>query len=195
MLDVRSCLINQENLYKINKKSIKEHYNIRKLIDNQNLTQSDVIRFGYVFENFLKNCIRNSGNKVFDINFLDVFNTGTNTLKGKKNLDIFFRIGKNNIYYFESKTNVNLDSEKTKLTNHKIEQIENYISHEKKILNGEITLICGTITCWWEYEKGMTNPRTKSLYYMKDFFELLNVNITKEEYYKIMSDFGKELNI
>ena len=49
---IESALINDQNIIKMKLKDI-DAYNIKKLLDNPNLTQSQSIKFGKVFETFL----------------------------------------------------------------------------------------------------------------------------------------------
>ena len=93
----------------------------------------------------------------------------------------------NTIFYFESKLNLNLDSEKSKATDDKISDITEYLIQENK----ENDVFSGLITCWWEKEEGMSITTKTNLLFMKDFLQILDIKTTKEEYYNLMSDFGK----
>jgi hypothetical protein len=168
--------------------SVKENtdFNVKKLLNNNKLDQSQSIRFGKIFENFIKSLIKSKGYKLINEELIDVYGTGSKTNKGKKDLDICF-IKDDNIFYFESKLNLNLDSEKSKATDDKISEITDYLITENK----DVSVFSGLITCWWEKEEGMSITTKTNLLFMKDFLELLDIKSTKEEYYNMMSDFGK----
>lgn len=54
-----------------------------------------------------------SGASVSDVQFLDIFSIGETSNRGKKDADIVFTISED-MYYFEVKTNLNLNSENPK---------------------------------------------------------------------------------
>lgn len=182
---MREFLINNENVISM---SVKENmdFNVKKLLNNNKLDQSQCIRFGKIFENFIKNLIKSKGYELINEELVDVYETGSKTKKGKKDLDICF-IKDNIIFYFESKLNLNLDSEKSKATDDKIYSITKYLIQE----NNQNSIFSGLITCWYEKEEGMLITTKTNLLFMKDFFEILDIKTTKEEYYNMMSDFGK----
>jgi hypothetical protein len=182
---MRDFLINEDNVKLM---GVKENidFNVKRLLNNNKLDQSQSIRFGKIFENFIKSLIKSKGYKLINEELIDVYGTGSKTNKGKKDLDICF-IKDDNIFYFESKLNLNLDSEKSKATDDKISEITDYLITENK----DISVFSGLITCWWEKEEGMSITTKTNLLFMKDFLELLDIKSTKEEYYTMMSDFGK----
>lgn len=182
---MREILIKKEN---IDLMCVKENtdFNVKRLLNNNKLDQSQSIRFGKIFENFIKDLIRSKGHELINEELIDVYGTGSKTKKGKKDLDICF-IKENTIFYFESKLNLNLDSEKSKATDDKISGITEYLILENK----KKDIFSGLITCWWEKEEGMSITTKTNLLFMKDFLEILGIKTTKEEYYTLMSDFGK----
>lgn len=195
---MKEFLINNENVELM---SVKENtdFNVKRLLNNNKLDQSQSIRFGKIFEKFIKDLIKSKGYELINEELVDVYGTGSKTNKGKKDLDICFKIGsspiatrwislkENTIFYFESKLNLNLDSEKSKATDDKITNIKEYLIQENK----ENDVFSGLITCWWEKEEGMSITTKTNLLFMKDFLEILDIETTKEDYYNLMSDFGK----
>jgi len=181
---MRYLLINDENIKLM---SVKENtdFNVKKLLNNDILNQSQSIRFGKIFQKFIKGLITSKGYELINENLLDIYETGGTTKKGKKDLDICF-IKENTIFYFESKLNLNLDSEKSKATDNKILDITNYLIDKNKDLN----VFSGIITCWWEKEEGLSITTKTNLIFFKDFLEILSIESTKEEYYNLMSEFG-----
>lgn len=181
---MRKLLINSSNIELM---SIKENtdFNVKKLLANNRLDQSQCIRFGKIFENFLKQLIKSKEYTLINEDLVDVYSTGSKTSKGKKDLDICF-IKDDIIYYFESKLNLNLDSEKSKATDKKITEITDYLKEQ----NSEKSIFSALITCWWEKEEGMYITTKTNLLFMRDFFEILDIEVTKEEYYKLMAEFG-----
>lgn len=185
---IREILINDKN---INLMSVRENldFNVKKILNNNYLSQSQSIRFGKIFENFLKNIIKENGYTLINEELVDIHKKGLNRNKDKKDLDICF-IKDDTIFYFESKINLNLDSEKSKVTDKKISEINEYLVNENKKMNVNSSLI----TCWWEKEEGMSVKTNTNLLYMRDFFKLLEIeNITSYDYYDMMSDFGNSI--
>lgn len=170
---MREFLINNEN---VDLMSVKENtdFNVKRLLNNNKLDQSQSIRFGKIFEKFIKDLIKSKGYELINEELVDVYGTGSKTNKGKKDLDICF-VKENTIFYFESKLNLKLDSE------------TEYLIQENK----ENDVFSGLITCWWEKEEGMSITTKTNLLFMKDFLEILDIKTTKEDYYNLMSDFGK----
>jgi hypothetical protein len=181
---MREFLINDEN---VDLMKVKENsdFNVKRLLNNDKLDQSQSIRFGKLFESFIKKLIKSKGYTLINEGLLDIDKIGLKGNKGKKDLDICF-IKDGNIFYFESKLNLNLDSEKSKVTDDKISKITDYLISENK----DMTVFSGLITCWWEKEEGMSITTKTNLLFMKDFLELLGINETKDSYYNMMSDFG-----
>lgn len=182
---MRNLLINDENVKSMGVKENSD-FNVKRLLNNNKLTQSQSIKFGKIFEKFLKDLIKSEGYKLIHEEYVDVYGTGTTTNKNKKDLDICFIKG-DTIFYFESKLNLNLDSEKLKATDNKILQITEYLKKENK----EMKVFSGLVTSWFEREEGMSITTKTNLLFMKDFLEILNIETTKEEYYGLMSDFGQ----
>jgi hypothetical protein len=182
---MRDFLINKDNIKLMSTKDNTD-FNVKRLLNNNKLDQSQSIRFGKIFENFIKSLIKSKGYELINEQLVDVYGTGSKTNKGKKDLDICF-IKDDNIFYFESKLNLNLDSEKSKATDDKISEITDYLITENK----GVSVFSGLITCWWEKEEGMSITTKTNLLFMKDFLELLDIKCIKEEYYDMMSDFGK----
>jgi hypothetical protein len=186
--DIKDLLINEKNISLLDKKE-NTSFNIKKLLKTD-VDQSQSIRFGNLFQNWIKDVIRLSGGEIIDIQFIDVYETGnTKTNKGLKDMDILFSLN-NKMFYYEAKTNLDLDSEKCKETDRKINDISNHLI--KNYNNKEIH--SGVLSCWYEKEVGLSVKVKTNVVYIKDLFEILNINCTKEEYYQIMEEFGNEVN-
>lgn len=107
-------------------------------------TQSFLIRCGFVYERFWNNIISNTPNTE---NLIEVDNTiampGTTTYKRKKTkkrqLDHLFRIH-NDLYYRESKCNLNFDSEKGPASEAKIKDIKGLLSKKYNIPANNISV-------------------------------------------------------
>lgn len=177
-------LINQSNIDIMSVKN-SDDFNVKRLLNNPNLTQSQSICFGTVFENFVKNLITNKGLSLREEKLVDVRLTGTTTNKGKKDIDISF-VKDGVVYYFECKLNLDLDSEKSKATDDKVGLIREFIQSE----NPDRNVKSGVLTGWYEMEKGLPNKLKSQVFFMKDLFSILGYEITKEEYYQMMSEFG-----
>lgn len=171
------------------RKKKKDDFNLAKFL-GVNIDQSQSIRFGKHFEEIVKNTIKASPNtKLEKDNLFYLFKNddkNSKSNKGKKDVDIFFQKD-DKYYYFELKTNMNLDSEKSKATDEKIKNVTNFFQNKynKKIISG-------CLTCWYENEKGLVNKLKSDIYYMKDLFKLLGEDIpTKEEYYNAFKTLGQ----
>jgi hypothetical protein len=184
---MRDFLINEKNISLMKLKDNKD-FNVKRLLKNPNLSQSQSICFGTVFENFIRDLIKSKEHSIRQEKLVDINFTGTKTNKGKKDIDICFIIYPN-MYYFESKLNLDLDSEKSKATDDKVSDIHNFLVNENKGIN----IISGVLTGWYENERGLPNKLKSKVFFMKDFFEILDIQTTKEEYYSLLEEFGRML--
>jgi len=173
---LKKCLLTEDNVG-VMKSKPQTHKNISTLL-GVNLTQSQKIRFGKsVFEPFVKNIITSVGGNVCDVHMI-VMPNGK-----KKDVDLFFEYD-GTFYYFEIKCNLNLDSEKSKVTDQKIIEITNKLSEKYD------NIVSGCLTCWFDSENVVNKLKTK-IYHMKDFFDIFNLDIEKDEYYDTFKEFGK----
>lgn len=184
-LDIKSLLITEKNLSYLKEKD-DNSFNIKKLL-GVNLTQSQAIRFGNMFQNFIKDVITSAGGEVVNQQFADIYGTGTKSNKGKKDVDIWFKYD-NKIYYFEVKTNLDLDSEKSKATDSKVDAISSWMKSNYK----DCDVVSGVLSCWYTKETGLP-VKVKNVFYMGDLFKILDIRLSSDEYYSIMKDFGKEI--
>ena len=182
---MNNLLINDEHIKSMSEKK-NDDFNVKKLLNNFELTQSQSIRFGKVFESFVKNLVKSKNLKLINEELVDVFNTGSKTNKGKKDIDICF-IKDDTIFYFECKINLKLDSEKSKVTDDKVCNITNFLINENK----SSKVFSGILTGWYERENGMPTHLKTNVVFMSELFSILGIETTKEEYYKLMNDFGK----
>lgn len=185
-IDIKSIVINEKNISCLQDKS-DESFNIKKLL-GVNLTQSQSIKFGNTFQNIIKDIATSVGAEVLTQQFADVYGVGdTKSNKGQKDVDIWFKLN-NKMYYFEAKTNLDLDSEKSKATDSKVEAISSWM----KTNYPEYEVVSGVLSCWYTKETGLP-VKVKNVVYMEDFFKLLDIEFSKEEYYNLMKEFGKSL--
>lgn len=184
---IHKSIITVDNINSMKRKEPSK-YGVKWLLSNELLDQSQCIRFGKVFETFIKNMITHTGYVQIEHNLIDLYNTGSKTKKGKKELDICFIKG-NDIYYFECKCNLQLDSEKSKETDKKVSNISKYLKSKYKDMN----VYSGLLTGLYEIEKDLIISTKTNLLFIKDLFKILGITCTKEEYYDIMKQFGKEL--
>lgn len=182
----RNYLINENNISKMNIE-INDDYNVKRLLKNNNIGQSQSIKFGNIFQDFIKKIIVDAGGILINIHYADVNNTGNKSNKGKKDMDVLF-IFNGKIYYFECKVNLNLDTEKIVATDEKIEKITNWL----KIQYTE-EIISGALTCWFEREKKMPIKLNSNVFFMKDLISILCIDCNSDEYYSLMEEFGKIL--
>jgi hypothetical protein len=183
----KKILLTEENIDYLKDEKI-ESWNIKKLLGIK-LSQSQSIKFGFVFQYLVKKLIISAGGVIIDKKFIDIYNTGNSGKKNKglKDVDILFSMN-NIIYYFEMKTNLNLDSEKSKSTDIKVADITNWV-----IANYPDNIVkAGVLSCWFKKEPNL-EVKVKNVFYMEDLFGSLNIDITREEYYSVMAEYGKSI--
>jgi len=183
----KKILLTEENIDYLKDGEI-ESWNIKKLLGIK-LSQSQSIKFGFVFQDLVKKLIISAGGVIIDKKFIDIYNTGNSGKKNKglKDVDILFSMN-NIIYYFEMKTNLNLDSEKSKSTDIKVADITNWV-----IANYPDNIVkAGVLSCWFKKEPNL-EVKVKNVFYMEDLFGSLNISITREEYYSVMAEYGKSI--
>lgn len=190
---ISNIFITTENINYLNKKQKrKTNYNIKKLLNNYNLTQSQQIYFGIQFEKNIIKILKELGYKtLYDENLVQLFNNDKKKIKnkGKKDIDLCFVIN-NTIYYFEVKTNLYLDTEKAYVSDKKMRLLSDYISDEYPNYN----LVVGCLTAWYEYEKDMTIRPHYKIFFMNEFFNIIGLNnITKQEYETMLHKIGENI--
>jgi hypothetical protein len=101
------------------------------------------------------------------------------------------------IEYLEQKTNMDLDTEKYKVTITKIQEVQRVLSENKSIRVHAALLVTST---WEEMDvprlKGkIQKARSKgvNVEFMKDYFLRLGVIVSKDQFYQTMSELGKIL--
>lgn len=185
-IDIKSILINEKNINLL-KKNENTSWNVKRLL-NTDLDQSQSIRFGNMFQDFIKSVIVAAGGEVLSQQFADVYETGNkDTNKGLKDVDIWFKFN-SKMYYFEAKTNLDLDSEKSKATDNKVEDVTNWM--KKNYSDAEV--VSGVLSCWFKKETGLP-VKVKNVFFMGDLFNILDIEMTSDDYYKIMKELGRSL--
>ena len=183
-IDLKSLLITEKNIDLL-KKNDQLAWNIKRLLD-VDIDQSQSIRFGNMFQNFIKSVVIEAGGNVLTQQFADIYGVGeTKSNKGQNDVDSWFNYG-DKMYYFEAKTNLDLDSEKSKATDQKVSAISDWM----KITYPDCEVVFGILSCWFTKEPGLP-VKVKNVFFMQDLFNLLDIKISAEEYYQIMKDFGK----
>ena len=156
------------------------------------LSQNSIcVKLGKFGEDFTKEIIKETEN--FELLPCGIKKFVDNT---KKDIDLFFKyIKKKIIYYYELKSNINLDSEKLPATVNKCEEIKKHLKNEYK----DYKIVYGILN-WMEYDKKNLNKKKKNLvkkytnkniviYYFSDFMNQLNIKtFTKKHYDKIFKN-------
>lgn len=187
MKSIKELLINEKNIKLLEKKE-NTSFNVKKLL-GVDVDQSQSIRFGNLFQDFIKDIVKSVGGDVIEVQFIDVYETGnTKSNKGLKDMDIWFNFN-NKMYYFEAKTNLDLDSEKSKATDSKIADITKSLIDN----NNGIEVVAGVLSCWYEKEVGLSVKVKTNVFYINDILNILGIDYTKEEYYNLMKEFGNKL--
>lgn len=112
---------------------------------------------------------------------------------GKHQVDVLFKFH-NTIYYFESKNNLNLDTEKTIRSNEKIKNIKKYLTKEFS----SYRVVCKYLNMWIYgsnnliFKSGRMNK--KDIYGYSDFFNIFGVKVTKNEFSKLQKRVKKQIH-
>lgn len=163
----------------------KDSSSLSSLID-RSLSQSDCIKLGSALENVVRDIIL-----VFSI--LDLQDIKSKNKKGSKEKDHLFCDEQNKmIYYAELKSNLNLDTEKSKSTYEKCL----IIVEELKQKYPDYTIKWGLVGCrYFEFQeipntiKYKYNAIKDNLFGMNEYLDLLNVDIrfTLSSYRKFLN--------
>jgi len=110
----------------------------------------------------------------------------TNVSKGNKDVDVLFRKG-NVIYYREVKCNLSLDSEKSKVTAQKVQNI----SSRLKILFPDCEINFAILNMDWDGKK--TNMHDVRIEYAGEFINRLGIeDMSKQNYLNIGQQLGRD---
>ena len=190
--NLHDILITQKNLSSIKENKQKVNYNASLLLGKQ-LSQSQSIRVGNVFQNYVEDIVKATDAIVDKEKYHDIYGITSSQKdnkiknKNKKDLDILFSLN-DILYYFECKTNLNLDSEKSKATDNKITDIVAYLKSKNP---GYKNIIGGICSIW--YQEVERCALKSKIYYMKDIFDIVNMDISESEYYNAWRSFGDKL--
>lgn len=126
MEDIISNTVNNNHYLNLKRKSTLDKDNgslldLLKETEYNNLNQSQNIKLGIALEKVINDLIFNVG-KYENINKYE--NIKVKNEKGKKEKDIIYLVNGNNIIYTEIKSNINLDTEKSKETINKVLSIK-----------------------------------------------------------------------
>jgi len=112
---------------------------------------------------------------------------------GSHQVDVIFE-SNNIIYYFESKNNMKLDTEKSIKSKDKLIYIRKFLKQKYK----SKIIICKFLNMWTYNSDNMNyikSPINKSdVYGYVDFFNIFDINVSKREYNKLLSSIKKILN-
>lgn len=166
----------KKNIIKAPKKK-KEDGSFAELLFKSISFQSINIKIGYVIERSLKKFISCIEGVVID---------SVSMILGSQ-VDILFDYNGTK-YYFESKNNLNIDTEKTTATKNKVEKIKDFLLKENdnvvaKILNNRYSSN--------ETAKFYKYPITKDdIYGYSQFFNIFGIEVTKEDWEDFFLEVG-----
>lgn len=104
---------------------------------------------------------------------------------GPHQIDVLFEY-KNTVYYFESKNNMQLDTEKSLKSIEKIRSINKYL---RRTYRGK-RIICKFINMWEYSSDNMTylkrTIRKKDIYGYSDFFRIFKIDVSKREFQNLI---------
>jgi len=169
----------------------KDIHSLSYLI-NYNLSQSDCIKIGIGLENVLRDLILCLAQELIDIK--------PKNKKGSKEKDhLFLNINNKNIYYAELKSNLNLDTEKTKSTYIKCLEIKKDLQKEYNNMNITMLLVSTrhyTTSIIPQSIISKYEPIKDNLIGINEYFKLLSVPIkfdNEKEYIYILNLLAKSM--
>lgn len=142
------------------------------------------VKLGFFGEKFIK--------KLLELNNIEILEHKLQKINNEKiDIDLLFKYN-NIIYYFELKSNLNLDSEKIKATICKCKKIEYFL--QKKYPENNIKT--GILN--WSIYNNIHNSKSKifiknnlNIYYFKNFLDIINFNWEEKDFYNYFLDLGK----
>lgn len=153
------------------------------------LIQSCSITFGKALENAGNNYVKQLGKKTFNGNFLGSDNDGIILIK-------------NIIYNIESKGNGELDNEKSEAVRKRLIEKEKKVKAAKNAnlrYKNENIQVISKLIIWTKPTSKEAKKITKSflfkeenLWGFKDFFKMVNEDVTEKEYYDLLQNIWKE---
>ena len=165
------------------------------------LTQSKRIQLGYRLENALNRAINDHPETVslkgrgtslwmqLVTNKMSTRGTG----KGKKDMDCCFTlINKDGyVYYFEIKTNLNLDTEKSKATIEKVKKITTCLEESESYPRG---VFSSHLSPFWDNTDVVISSTMKhaDIMFFGQFCELMGWTITRADWIDMLQDVGKK---
>lgn len=158
------------NKLKNNKKNVCDKNSLCYLID-KNLTQSQKIKLGLCIEHILSDII---------IHHSNLINIKQKNIKGQREKDhLFFDKINNIIYYAEIKSNINLDTEKSKMTYNKCIDIINELKDKYKNTKIKWCIVCTRYINFTDIPKFLIKKydNINNICGVNDYFKLLNINI------------------
>lgn len=190
-VSLENLLITKENIERLKPKPEKD-YNVKLLLGVDNLSQSQCIRAGTTFQELIEKIANSQGAKVHEEKFFDIYNRNTDSkikTKGKKDVDVLFTF-RNILYYFECKMNLNLDSEKAKATDKKIDDIYDFLEKKKSDFGCQ-QVVAGVCNVWYEANRSVVLKN--KVFYMKDIFNIFGLNWTEKRYYDAWNELGEKI--
>mgnify|MGYP003117526849 CR=1 FL=1 len=172
---------------------------LAKLFDLPNLSQGSRIKLGNRFEltinRYLKNFKKVTSFK--DDSSSLWMNTKTNEVisdgagKGMKDIDILFTKDMTT-YYLESKTNLNLDTEKSHATIEKVKTITNCLKN-----NVDYPNVTGKVfSPFWDETNVPISARIKKsgmIMWFSELNDILELGLTKSSWVDMCKEFGKQI--
>lgn len=146
-------------------------------------TQSIMSKLGFALERALKNFLQRTDG-------VRILNTRHDVEIYGHQLDLFFQY-KKKIYYFEVKSNINLDTEKSKSVVKKLKKVRKKI--KQKFPNKEA--ICFVLSARYDRKTSVKNIKkplqaNKHIYGYADFFELFKVQTNKSKWTNMFKKIG-----
>lgn len=166
----------EKNIIKAQKKK-KEDGSFGELLFKSFSLQSVNIKMGHVIERSWKKFVSSVEGASID---------SVNMIEGSQ-VDILFDYNGTK-YYFESKNNLNIDTEKTIATKNKVEKIKDFLLKEN---NNVVAKILMNRYSSNETAKFYKSPITKNdIYGYSQFFNIFGIEVTKEDWEDFFLEVG-----
>jgi len=181
-------IIDNNEYIKSCKSNKKKDFNSLSYLIDITLSQSDSIKLGIAMEKLLVDIIINKNSNLENIKL-------HNNIKGISEKDHLFKNElKKEIYYAEIKSNLNLDTEKSKATSVKCLKILDELKAEYKDYNVKMYLVGIRYISKTQISKVINNKYTiikNNLVGINEYFNELNIdyNFSNEDNYKIFLNY------
>lgn len=173
-------IVDKNFLNKKKNKKIKNNIYSMSYIVNRNMSQSQCIKLGLILENIFRDIILEYSN------YTNIKEKNSKNVREKDHL--FLDLKNKTVYYAEIKTNMYLDTEKSKATEEKCSLIRKELVEKYPEFKIKSKLVCLRYTDI--IPKTILNKYKEKVYNVNEYFKSLGIKISfQEEKYKIFINY------